>query len=572
MSPASSRQRAASSAHGLPHQRLLTCCPLLAALCILAAGCASPVAPSGGPEDRTPPALESAAPAAGAVNVRADRLVLTFSEAMDETSVAPSLSISPGWATPPEVRTRGHRVEIVFPDSLRANTTYVVGLDTNLKDLHRVALTQPLTLAFATGPQLDRGRIVGRVLDPAAGSAVSGLDIFAYYLPDSAAVSDALALSDALTLPDPTASDPDYRTQTGTDGTFTLDYLRPGPFFVVAVADGNRNRRADAGEAFAAPFDPISRAAEPDSTRSLEPLRYFRTRLDTIPPTPMRVRTRSARRFAVRFDEPILLRDRTDAWTLTDSATSATLPVRQVYADADPQQLVLVTDSLTARPHRLWLARPAAVTDSSGNAARPDTLVFTPSTEPDTLRTRYLGFLPERGGARIAADSAGVLFNEPPDSTTLARVAVTDTLDAPLPLRLATRDGLRYWIVPEGYQPFRIAVRDPDSTYTRTVVPRSADERGELAGVVTADGPVLVEILVGETRTLVPADSTGAFTVAGLPEGETKLRAWVDRNGNGRWDGGRLAPYVPPEPLVFLDAPPSIRPRWETVIDSLAIE
>ena len=200
------------------------------------AGCASPVAPSGGPEDTTPPALDASEPAAGAVLVRADRLVLTFSEGVDEATVGRALSVAPGWAVPPEVRARGRRVEVLFPDSLRANTTYVVTLDTNLRDLRGVALRQPITLAFATGPTLDRGRIAGRVLDPQTGRAAPGLDVFAYVLPDSVATMDSTAHADAL--PDPTTTAPDYRTQTGPDGAFVLDYLRPGPFFVVAVADG----------------------------------------------------------------------------------------------------------------------------------------------------------------------------------------------------------------------------------------------------------------------------------------------------------------------------------------------
>lgn len=532
----------------------------LLAFAALAAGCAQPVAPSGGPQDTTPPALEAAEPAADAVNVRAGRLVLTFSEGVDEASVRRAFSISPGWETPPEVIVRGRRVEVRFPDSLRANTTYVVTLDTNLRDLRSVALRAPLTLAFATGPELDRGRIAGRVLDPMTGRGTTGLDVFAYRL-------DA----DASAPPDPTSEAPDYRTQTDAQGAFSLDYLRPGPFFLAAVADANRNRRADAGEAFAVPPAPATTAAEADSARG--PLRLFETRLDTIPPRPIRVRTQSARRLAVRFDEPIVLRDRLDLWTLTDSTSGADTPVLRTYPDTDPQQLVLVTDSLPARPHRLVLGRPAAVTDSVGNAARPDPLTFTPSAEPDTVRARFLGFLPESPEERVRADSAGVRFNAPPDSAWLARVAVTDTLGNALPSPLTTRDGLRFWVEPEGFAPYRLAVRTPDSTYARTVEPLTADERGEIAGVVRAEGgPVIVEVVAGRARHRVRADSTGAFVVTGLSEGEVRLRAWIDRNENGRWDGGRLAPYAPPEPLVFLDAPQRIRPRWETVVDTLVIE
>ena len=133
-------------------------CLLVAFGLLVAAGCATPIAPSGGPEDTTPPLLETSEPAADAVNVRAERLVLTFSENVDEASAARAFGIAPGWETPPDVRVHGRRVEVTFPDSLRANTTYVVTFDTNLRDLRNVALPRPITLAFATGPVLDRGQ------------------------------------------------------------------------------------------------------------------------------------------------------------------------------------------------------------------------------------------------------------------------------------------------------------------------------------------------------------------------------------------------------------------------------
>lgn len=548
---------------------------LLFALALLTAvGCATPIAPSGGPADTTPPRLEASEPAAGAVNVRTDRLELTFSENVDEGSAVRALSIAPSWETPPEVIVRGRRVEVLFPDSLRPNTTYVVGFDTNLRDLRNVALRQPITLAFATGPTLDRGQISGRVLGPQSGRPVAGMDVFAYVLADSL-VTDT-TVTDTTGLPDPRTDAPDYRTQTGEAGTFTLDYLRPAPFFVVAVNDANRNRRADPGEAFAAPYDPTVRAVAPDDTTASVPtLRFFRTQLDTIPPAPLRVRTRSRSRFAVRFDEPVVLRDRDpEAWALVDSAAGRPVSIREVYADDDPQQVVLTTEPLSLTTHRLWLARPAAVADSSGNTARSDTLTFVPPAEPDTLGVRFVGFLPETTGALSPLDTAGVRFNAPPDSSTLARITVADTLGNALPVTLTTQDGVRYRIVPPPDEPFRVTVPQPDSTYTRLFEPLSPDALGDLAGVVVAPGSgrVIVEAVVGEERYVAAADATGAFALRGLPEGDVRLRLFVDRDGDGQWDGGRLAPYRPPELLRFPDVAQRVRPRWETVVDTLTIE
>jgi hypothetical protein len=304
----------------------------------------------------------------------------------------------------------------------------------------------------------------------------------------------------------------------------------------------------------------------------------FRTRLDTIPPVPLRVRTRSNTRFAVRFDEPVVLRDRTpDAWTLVDTTSGRTAAVQTVYADDDPQQVVLTTEPLGLMLHRLWLADPAAVADSSENPARPDTLLFTPAEDADTLGIRFTGFLPAAPESRTELsplDTAAVRFNAPPDSSTLARITVADTLGGGLPFSLATGDGVRYRIVTDAGIPFRVEVPQPDSTYMHVFVPASPDLLGDLLGVVVApdSGQVVVDAVAGQARYVALADATGAFALTGLPEGEVRLRVYVDRNGNGRWDGGRLAPYRPPEPLRFLDTPQRVRPRWESVIDTVRFE
>jgi uncharacterized protein (DUF2141 family) len=64
------------------------------------------------------------------------------------------------------------------------------------------------------------------------------------------------------------------------------------------------------------------------------------------------------------------------------------------------------------------------------------------------------------------------------------------------------------------------------------------------------------------------ASADGRFEITRLPPGTYRLRLYADRNGNGRWDGGALAPYVPPEPLRLLADPVEVRARWETELDA----
>ena len=141
--------------------------PALLAAALALAACATPIAPSGGPPDRTPPALVGSLPEAGATRVTGRTLRLTFSERLDPAG-AQAVTVTPQGDRAPEVRVRGREVEVVLPE-LREATTYVVTVGTELRDQRGVALAVPLTVAFATGDEIDRGRLGGVVRDPRDG-------------------------------------------------------------------------------------------------------------------------------------------------------------------------------------------------------------------------------------------------------------------------------------------------------------------------------------------------------------------------------------------------------------------
>ena len=84
-------------------------------------------------------------------------------------------------------------------------------------------------------------------------------------------------------------------------------------------------------------------------------------------------------------------------------------------------------------------------------------------------------------------------------------------------------------------------------------------------------GPIVVELIPTEStvpldprRRSVPPGST--FVFRELPEGTFRFRAFLDRNRNGRWDGGRLRTYVPAEPVTWSGETVDSRPRWTNVI------
>ena len=490
-------------------------------------------------------------------------IVLEFSERLSGQS-ARAITVVPESETPPEVQVRGGDIRITL-DSLREATTYVVTVSTDLRDARGVALRQPLTLAFSTGDVLDRGRITGRVLTPERGEPAAGRAVWAYRADSTS------------TLPDPRSQPPDYGTQSGPDGAFALEYLREGTYFVVAVEDANRNRRANPGERFAAPPRPLVAA----DTLGEASLALYTTSRDTLAPEPGRARGLSARRLAVRFSEAVVLEDVSLAsWSLADSASGASAGVRAVYVDAvSPQEVRLETARpLRDVPHRLALVRAGAVADSSGNLAAPFEQSVTPSARPDTARARLAAFLPE---ARITPDSAftlrpdqraGVRFTLPPDSSLLASLTVTASGAA---VEFATQPrpdgrGVEIEVAPD-VRRFTLGVLVADSVQSRAYRRAAPNETGELAGrVVGAEGPVIVQAFPSRGEPYrATAGAEGAFRFPALPPGEYRLRFAVDTDGDGAWTGGSLAPYLPPDRLEFASEPQPVRARFETDVGEI---
>ncbi len=534
---------------------------------LLAAGCATPIAPTGGPVDTTPPSLVSADPAAGATRVTSRTLTLTFSERL-ATTAATAVTVTPTGDAAPDVRVRARQIEVTLP-TLRDSTTYVVTIGTGLRDQHNVALRQPIAVAFTTGDAIDQGRIAGVVRQPGTGRGVGGLAVWAYALPDSTA------------MPDPRTAVPDYRTETGAEGTFRLEYLRPGPYAVVAVADRNRNGRADATERFAAP-PRRALLATADSAATPEPAPFWVTTRDTIPPEPQRVRTLSDRRFAVRFAEPVQLAAASaSAWALADSASGRAVDVTPYQpTDAPFEVLFEAAAPLPATVHRLTYAAIDTlfvVADSAGLGPRPFALAFTPPTRADTVQARFSAFVPS-----AAPDSAvtlppgsrpGVRFTSPPPASVLASLAILVDGDRQ-PGAFVTSDGVTFAPDSSTALPtrFALSVRVRDSTSTQRFAVPDARETGSLIGRVDGTGPIFVEVRPqAGPPIVVRADAEGTFRVDGLLPGPHTLRVWADLDGDGRWSGGSLAPYVAPEPLVLIPQPVQVRARWETEIDPITL-
>ena len=549
-------------------------------LLLVPLSCAIPVLPTGGPVDEEPATIIKAEPAPESVNVETERVVILFSEYIDQASFFQALSVTPEFDTPLEIRWKKKEVEVTFPEPLRENTTYILTLDTNLRDANRVALKEPITIAFATGPTINRGRIQGKVVENLDGAAVANFDIYAYTLADSTRLDS---------LPEK----PAYRTQSGTDGTFKFDFMSEQPYYVIGLKDNNRNRTPDANEPFAVP--PASVIVADSSAGPVESP-WLVAVLDTVPPEVQRVRSISKSRLSVRIDESIKLTSRsTEAWVLQDSATAEPVSILDVYLyPEDPRQLYLVTDSLSDQTHTLVAAN---LSDSANNPLVVDPIYFTPSQNSDTLQNRFLGFSPDR--ATRNADGAillnpgqypGIRFNQPLSQEQLSQfVTARDTTQTAYPFTASSKDGSTFQFEVDASFPVSsplelilqgTLVNAPDTSFTESFALATPDNLGELSGFIRDSTQTAVIELYPEatmdsqTEPLVGRpDSTGFFIFSGLlDKSRYRLRAFLDADSSNTWSGGQLIPYIPSEPVIWYTDSLQVRARWEQSLpDTLQI-
>lgn len=621
-----------SSCFGTEFAFSLAAAGVLVAVLTLVASCANPSPPSGGPRDTTPPSVVNTRPVRDTVNVPTDTrsVHIEFSEYVDRNSLSEALSVTPPFEQELEFSWSGRSLTIELPTSLRDSTTYLFTIDTNLSDAHSVSLEDPIRVAFATGPNIDRGEIRGRVVQPGQGQPASRVDVYAY------------ALSESVTGPPrPLPDRPSYRSQTGEEGGFRFEYMREQPYYVIALRDNNRNREPDAAEPYAVP--PRLRIPA-DSGQGQVSVPWLLTEIDTLAPRFQGVQPLSRRRLRLTFDEPVRLSSRRqEEWSLRDSTTQNAVAVQAVSrAPAREDAIILRTEPMDETRHILHIS-PELVRDTLGQDVIPDTAHFGAISRPDTTQTRFRRWVPEE----LAPDSAGVYplrpernpkvrFNQAPDSATLDRVvSLTDTTGRPRAYSVTSTDGLTYRLQPDtaltpgqfvDVQVNGQAIGGPDSTIRRRF--RRVTDRvlGELEGqaevveqplteevggprtqmtppdtavegpsqtdgesqpspdtvppdmetdsqpdMVTAEGPVVVEMTA--TQSSIPIEvqtqtieAGSTFVFRELPEGTFRFRTYVDRNENGRWDGGSIKPYNSAEPITWSDEETESRPRWTQVL------
>jgi len=603
-----------------------------AVLALVLASCANPVPPTGGPRDETPPSIRSTRPVQDTVNVSTSRrsVTITFSEYVERSTMTQALSITPQVGDRVRFDWSGRTVTVEFPGKLRDSTTYIFTLSTDLTDARGVSLEEPIQFAFSTGPRINQGQLQGTVVGPTDGAPKPKVGVFAYELPDTVRRPPSplpkrpayrtqtgedgtfsfnylrekryfvLALKDNNRNQRPDAAEPFAVPPVVSLRADSTETIVPVPWLLTQVDTlGPRVQRAEPQSrqrvqvsfnepvGIAAPAgrwvvrDSVTGASVPVRAVYESPQRSDAVILRTspmeehrhaVPLTSSLVRDtlgQSVRPDTVRFD------------AVSQPDTTGTYFRSFVPAGLSP-------DSTGAFP-LLPEARPGVRFSQAPDSARlrrvltlQDTTGRRRSFTLDTADGRTYWVTPDSAlqegeFLEVAVDGAPLAG---PDTTYIRRFRrVTPRMMGELEGRvvLAESTGTTPTVRPDTGATERLESeggRSNESDSVRTSDPPGENRsRARRSAALASGDSVVVELIPAKTsiplerRTLTVAPGS-TFVFRELPEGSYRFRAFLDRNGNGRWNGGSIQPYTSADPVTWSDQTTDSRPRWTKVLPS----
>lgn len=219
------------------HKHFSTLLVTFLLLILGAAGCAKQSSPEGGPYDMTPPRVVRCTPEMGSTNVSTHRVRITFDEFIQLERGEDKIIYSPPQRIPPKALVNQKQLIVTYQDSLIANTTYTINFNRAIKDYNEGNYIEQYVYAFSTGDYLDTMQVSGQVLDAYT------LQPLPHIL---AGVYDTPLPTDSLDRP------MTRMTYTDDKGHFTLQNVRDGAYYAIALIDMDRSYSYNApNESFA---------------------------------------------------------------------------------------------------------------------------------------------------------------------------------------------------------------------------------------------------------------------------------------------------------------------------------
>jgi len=533
-----------------------------AMLLLLIQTCASERPISGGPADKAAPQIIFSLPVNESINVDRDtEILIKFDEQMKKATFASSLQI---WPRPPgeyEIKSSWTWLKVSFSEPLDSNETYLFTLDKSAQDLRGNGLESTYIMAFSTGDDLNSGRLTGTISGPLDIKKNGDLLLYRQFDTDLAELRQ---------------QDADYVFQPDDEGNFELPYLAERSYMLFYHWDRNLNKMIDGDDYFGRP-EVASVVARNDSL------------FNTHKIWPQVVPLESLKLLGVSQLGPQFLQIRANRMVSSEALKSVeifidgqNIPVLGI-SGMEEDEFAMALDLAT--PLRdssmIWIR---SFQDTSRYELSSDTLIFTTTSEFDTLalgaiKVDWVNENDEESTLNVSrislhsnlpvlfkSDSAFSLVDKAVDSVQISgTLDKVNTMEWVFSSDSTLAGGKTYqWQIDTKHLYAPLNGRDLDSLMTGSLEIISQDSLGSLK--VMHMGVELLQCrLTGKgidrQFKLKPAE---VMTIEALPSQTYALVAFIDENGDGRYQSGGTGPAAKSEPYWFYPDKIKVRARWET--------
>ncbi len=539
---------------------------LFAVLIFVLIRCAGQYPPPGGPLDTTPPKIIFSEPKPNSTFFKGNKVLLEFDKYMEQRSVQEAIFISPDLGIF-EFDWSGKELKISFEEKLRENTTYILVVGTGAKDRRGNNLSETFALPFSTGESIDSFYITGKVY----ADKPEAIKIFAYKISNK--------FSDTLDL---TQRKPDYLSQTSRDGSFSLKYLAPGLYRLFAIRDVYNNLLYDAqvDQYGTAQFDIMLQ----DTSIYFNNLKFKLTQEDTTRPYIVNVKSLNKNQVQVIFSEPV---KESAKFFIFDSLNQDSLQTKSYFL-ISPNTFLLHTDDQDSIIYKLTVNE---ICDTAGNEmfSEKNQIDFYGSRINDTIAPSFEFQNIKNKENNVPLNKEFLIsFNEEILQNTFVNgFHLLDSAGNILRCNFFWETKLKVKFTPEERLLTRMKYTIKieldslvdiynnsikDSTFVLEFSTVDKSKFSSISGKVKSEKialdyrNVMVEIFdvskVKQKVEWLKTNEVGEFSFDDLPEGKYVIEAFLDKNGNLKYDFGKIKPFEFSEIFTVYPDTITLRARW----------
>lgn len=496
----------------------------------LLGSCAIQGSITGGPVDKKPPVFDTLRlkPSLGTIHFDAKEICLPFKEFITLNNASENIIIVPD-DFKIEASAKDRVLTLRIKDQPKPNTTYAIYLNNAVKDLHEGNDTL-LTYVFSTGDYIDSITYNGRSIDAQTRLPFKGATVALYSDTISTFFQKAVNFS-----------------LTNEKGEFTLKYIHPGNYYVIAYQDQNRDFIPQPHELVGFKTEKINLTKSVEDSSAIE----------LFPP----LRKKALRRVSHVNNQEIIVTGNIPIEKANIKLFNQQILDKKVHK-ADSISIFVNTNAIDTLRGSITIDKYVDTfycrVQSKQNHKTPK-LYF-----PASVRQNLLW--------EITTNDFITAFNK--DSI---QVFVNDSTEIPFELKAS---GYQIQVKPTHFltKSYKLIVKSSGLTFTNfkekftlnQVLNVFDSTQYGIFNVVTSSFPpgTLLEVLSGEkvTHRCTVDEKNSIWKIDDLEKGAYFFKAYFDSNNNGRWDTGNLQNKIQPEKIKIYNEPFQARQNWEVEV------